>query len=86
MVFGFSNGPSLNSFLNDPSSFHGETLTRAVTDKGFGKNRCALVTRVVETLEERYEDLAEGVIEASSIANFARWPVYDKDTKESIKG
>lgn len=83
MVIVFSNGPNLTNFLKDPGSFHGETLTRAVTAQGFTKNRCALVTRVLETLEERYEDLASGVAEACCIANFSSWPMYDKD---SIKG
>ncbi len=80
-LFKDSNGPRLEKFMEDPSTFSGESLSAPVSD--FSANRTALAVRILNSMEERYTDLVDGTVHACRIAGLQNWPhVSDK---ESIK-
>ena len=76
--------PFLRSFMVKPKHYKGEDLTGVLDSKCMSVRRSALVHKLLAALDERYEDMSEGVAQATHIACFQTWPAYGN--KDDIKG
>ena len=77
--YGKKDGPSLK-MINGKCQFLGETI--GAPSSAFEEARRGMVQGLLKSLSDRFEEGAEGIIAASSIANLKLWPtslVHKKD-------
>ena len=80
-----SDGPCLKKFMKNPGAFKSRKLKYVVKSESFSKTRVALVTRILDGLDERYQDVQCELLSSCRIASFKAWPVYPRE-KDLIKG
>ena len=69
--YGKKDGPSLK-MINGKDQFLGETI--GAPSSAFEEARRGMVQGLLKSLSDRFEEGAEGIIAASSIANLKLWP------------
>ena len=77
--YGKKDGPSLK-MVNGKDQFLGETI--GAPSSAFEEARRGMVQGLLKSLSDRFEEGAEGIIAASSIANLKPWPtslIQEKD-------
>ena len=71
--YGKKDGPSLK-VINGKDQFLGETI--GAPSSAFGEARRGMVQGLLKSLSDRFEEGAEGITAASSIANLKLWPTF----------
>lgn len=77
-------GPRLEKFFKSPSTFCGESLKRPCDSQAFSHKQTSFCVRLIDAINERFEDLDEDIVTGCKLASFATWPEYGD--RDAIRG